>query len=62
MKIVLDAMGGDHAPQLVVDGAVQAAREWGTEIILVGQEEVVLSWPSTTRQACPCPSSTPPRW
>ena len=41
MKIVLDAMGGDHAPQLVVDGAVQAAREWGTEIILVGQEGVV---------------------
>lgn len=41
MRIVLDAMGGDHAPGVVVQGAVQAARQWGTEIILVGQEDVV---------------------
>ena len=36
MKIAVDAMGGDYAPQAVVDGAVQAAREYGVEIILVG--------------------------
>jgi glycerol-3-phosphate acyltransferase PlsX len=38
MKIVVDAMGGDHAPAVVVAGAVQAAREFGVEIILVGRE------------------------
>ncbi len=38
MKIVVDAMGGDHAPGVVVDGAVQAARDFGVEIILVGRE------------------------
>ncbi len=41
MRIVVDAMGGDHAPAVVVDGAVQAARDLGLEIILVGQEELV---------------------
>src|SRR5512136_1097099 len=41
MKIVVDAMGGDHAPAVVVEGAVQAAREFGAEIILVGREEDV---------------------
>lgn len=41
MKIVLDAMGGDYAPGVVVDGAVQAAREYGVEIVLVGQEAAV---------------------
>jgi glycerol-3-phosphate acyltransferase PlsX len=37
MKVVVDGMGGDQAPAVVVDGAVQAAQEWGIEIILVGQ-------------------------
>jgi len=41
MKIVVDAMGGDHAPALVVAGAVQAARDLGIEIVLVGQQDVV---------------------
>lgn len=41
MKIAVDAMGGDHAPSVVVEGAVQAARELGLEIVLVGQPEVV---------------------
>ncbi|HIP96432.1 MAG TPA: phosphate acyltransferase PlsX [Anaerolineae bacterium] len=42
MKIVLDAMGGDHAPGVVIDGAVLAAREFpGIEIVLVGQEKVI---------------------
>ena len=36
MKIVVDAMGGDHAPEVVVAGAVAEAKERGTEIILVG--------------------------
>lgn len=38
MKIVVDAMGGDHAPGVVIDGSVRAARDFGVEIILVGRE------------------------
>ena len=41
MKIILDAMGSDAHPVPDVVGAVQAAREWGDEIILVGREEVI---------------------
>ncbi len=39
MKIILDAMGGDNAPQAVVAGAVKAARELGTDLVLVGPED-----------------------
>ena len=41
VRIALDAMGGDHAPDEIVKGAVLAAREYPVEILLVGQEEVV---------------------
>src|SRR5437588_7069935 len=41
VRIALDAMGGDHAPDEIVKGAVLAARELPVEILLVGQEEVV---------------------
>ncbi len=41
MKIAVDAMGGDNAPQAVVAGAVQAARDFNVGIILVGIEKVV---------------------
>ena len=34
-------MGGDHAPEEIVAGAVLAAREYPIEILLVGQEEVI---------------------
>ncbi len=40
-KIALDAMGGDHAPQVEVEGAVMAAREKGLPVILVGQAQVL---------------------
>ncbi|MCA2000929.1 MAG: phosphate acyltransferase PlsX [Chloroflexi bacterium] len=40
-RIVVDAMGSDAYPQPDVEGAVLAAREYGVEIILVGNEEVV---------------------
>lgn len=39
MRIVLDAMGGDHAPPVAVEGGVWAAREYGIEVILVGRED-----------------------
>ena len=40
-KIVLDAMGGDDAPGVVIDGAVQAARELDVEVVLVGREDEI---------------------
>lgn len=43
MKIVVDGMGGDNAPEAPVKGAVEAARELGAEdsIIIVGREDEV---------------------
>jgi glycerol-3-phosphate acyltransferase PlsX len=41
MKIALDAMGGDDAPASIVAGAVQAAKAYGIEIVLVGEESAV---------------------
>lgn len=41
MKIALDAMGGDHAPEATVAGAVLAAREVGIGVLLVGDRGVV---------------------
>jgi glycerol-3-phosphate acyltransferase PlsX len=38
MKIAVDGMGGDKAPHEIVAGAVLAAREFGSNIILVGDE------------------------
>jgi glycerol-3-phosphate acyltransferase PlsX len=37
MRIAVDAMGGDHAPQVNIDGAVAAAREYGIACLLVGR-------------------------
>ena len=41
MKIIVDAMGGDHAPQEIVKGAVRAQRELGVELVLVGKKEII---------------------
>lgn len=41
MKIALDAMGGDFAPQETVLGAIEASREFGAEVILVGIEKEI---------------------
>jgi glycerol-3-phosphate acyltransferase PlsX len=38
MRIALDAMGGDHAPEVAIEGAVMAARELGVEVVLVGDQ------------------------
>ena len=40
-KIVVDAMGSDHYPAPDVEGAVMAAREYGVEIILVGDAATI---------------------
>ena len=41
MRIALDAMGGDHAPASEVEGAALAIREYGVEIVLIGDEALV---------------------
>src|SRR5512141_1530098 len=41
MRIAVDAMGGDHAPQINVDGAIAAAREFGISSRLVGRPEAL---------------------
>ncbi len=38
-RIALDAMGGDHAPEVTVEGGVWAARDFGIALMLVGPEE-----------------------
>ena len=42
MRIIIDAMGGDNAPLEIVKGALDANREFGLEISLVGRGETVL--------------------
>ena len=41
VRVALDAMGGDHAPAETVAGAVQAAREYGIGVYLVGREDAI---------------------
>ena len=43
MKIILDAMGGDNAPDANIKGAIKAVNKVKAEIILVGKEEVIRS-------------------
>lgn len=42
MKIILDAMGGDNAPEAPVLGALDAVKTYGAEIILVGRGDAIL--------------------
>ena len=42
MKIILDALGGDNAPQAPVLGAIDAAKTFGAQITLVGRGEEIL--------------------
>ncbi len=41
MKIAIDGMGGDYAPEAIVDGVVSAAKEFGYDIVLVGDKTVL---------------------
>jgi glycerol-3-phosphate acyltransferase PlsX len=41
IRIAVDAMGGDHAPRLVIDGALAAARHLDLGLLLVGPAEIV---------------------
>lgn len=41
MKIIIDAMGGDHAPAAPVEAGARATRELGVDIVLVGKRDVI---------------------
>ncbi len=41
MVILVDAMGGDNAPDAVIRGAVKASKEIKADICLVGNEEII---------------------
>ena len=42
MRIALDAMGGDLAPKATLEGAVEAARDFQIEVVLVGDREMMV--------------------
>ena len=42
MRIIVDAMGGDNAPLCNVQGALEARRDFGVDILLVGRSEDIL--------------------
>lgn len=42
MKIIVDAMGGDYAPEVVIEGAIAAVRDYPIEVVLVGNEPRIM--------------------
>ncbi len=48
MKIIVDMMGGDNAPLAVLEGAAAAVKEYGVQLIGVGNEELVRKTPQST--------------
>lgn len=61
--IAVDAMGGDLGPSVVVPGAIEAARQTGAKILLVGNEATLdgelnrLSPSGVDLEIGPCPRS-----
>lgn len=52
MKLIVDAMGGDHAPLEIVKGAVEGCRKYAVELLLVGDQAAI----EAALQDCPgCP-------
>ncbi len=43
MKIAVDAFGGDNAPLEIIKGAVDAKKEYGVDIVLTGNEDIINS-------------------
>ncbi len=44
MKIALDAMGGDFAPEMPIAGAIEAVSEYDVDIILVGDKQQITEY------------------
>ena len=41
MRIAVDAMGGDHAPRSIIDGALAAARHLDLGLLMAGPEAII---------------------
>ena len=41
MKLIIDVMGSDRGPEEIIKGAIAGMQELNTEIILVGDEEII---------------------
>lgn len=41
IRIAVDAMGGDHAPEEIIKGCIEAVKEYEAKILLVGDPEVI---------------------
>src|SRR3989442_14755055 len=41
MRIAVDAMGGDHAPGSIIDGALAAARHLNIGLVLTGPSDII---------------------
>ncbi|MDR2870342.1 MAG: phosphate acyltransferase PlsX [Deferribacteraceae bacterium] len=41
MKIAIDAMGGDHAPNVIIEGTIAAVQAYGIDAVLVGPEAII---------------------
>jgi fatty acid/phospholipid biosynthesis enzyme len=59
MKIAVDAMGGDHAPGVVVAGALMAQPHCMADLILVGQEDRIRLIPGLRRPTLAVSLPTP---
>src|SRR5260370_40244194 len=57
MGIAVDAMGGDHAPAQVLEGASLAVAEYGIEVVVVGSPGVVQPLLDQHPRLTLCPST-----
>ena len=53
MKVIVDAMGGDNAPRSNVQGALNAVKKYGVDVVLVGDGQILLPPPSAARRIPP---------
>src|SRR5260370_8096001 len=57
MRIAVDAMGGDRAPARVLQGASEAAAEYGIEVVVVGSPNVIQPLLDNYPRLTLCPST-----
>ncbi len=41
MRVAVDAMGGDHGPKVIVEGAIRATHDYQIDVLLVGVEDII---------------------
>ena len=58
-RVAVDAMGGDHAPEEIVRGALDAAARGNVDILLVGEAEALSSMLPSPASGCAHACSVP---